>query len=439
MKTKPNLTLIFFLLFPAFLFAQNVGIGTTNPTYKLDIYDGDLRLGQTSVNLGGASRRHNALIRSNSGYNLIRLMYEGYDGGYWGNLYFGPAGPPAITPNSGFNVGIGGNALRALTTGSNNLAVGWTALYDNTTGSFNVAVGTQSVLRENTTGSQNIGIGNMALRTNLTGSRNFAAGFQAGYSSQGDNNIYLGYKAGYYETGSNKLYIENSDSTTPLIYGDFTNDTVKIYGALSIADTYSLPTNDGLPGQVLTTDGAGNISWTNPAPAAPTTYTVGDFAQGGIVFWVDETGEHGLVCAKEDDINMTRWFAGTNGETQALGDGPYAGEANTIIIISSQVALGDDGQNYAARICNELVISESLISYGDWYLPSYEELAIMNQHKTVINATAAANAGYPFKSASYWSSTESNPTDAWTINFMDDTGYPTTKSLAHYVRPIRAF
>lgn len=30
------------------------------------------------------------------------------------------------------------------------------------------------------------------------------------------------------------------------------------------------------------------------------TYKVGDFAQGGIVFWVDETGQHGLVCAKED-------------------------------------------------------------------------------------------------------------------------------------------
>lgn len=30
------------------------------------------------------------------------------------------------------------------------------------------------------------------------------------------------------------------------------------------------------------------------------TYAVGDFAQGGVVFWVDERGEHGLVCAIED-------------------------------------------------------------------------------------------------------------------------------------------
>jgi hypothetical protein len=29
------------------------------------------------------------------------------------------------------------------------------------------------------------------------------------------------------------------------------------------------------------------------------TYKVGDFAHGGIVFWVDETGQHGLVSAKK--------------------------------------------------------------------------------------------------------------------------------------------
>ena len=31
-----------------------------------------------------------------------------------------------------------------------------------------------------------------------------------------------------------------------------------------------------------------------------TSYRVGDLAQGGIVFYVDETGQHGLVAALED-------------------------------------------------------------------------------------------------------------------------------------------
>jgi len=54
-------------------------------------------------------------------------------------------------------------------------------------------------------------------------------GYQSGYSiANGSNNIFLGYQAGYNETGSNKLYIENSDSSTPLIYGEFDNKVVKL-------------------------------------------------------------------------------------------------------------------------------------------------------------------------------------------------------------------
>lgn len=95
-------------------------------------------------------------------------------------------------------------------------------------------------------------------------------------------------------------------------------------------------------------------------------YSIGDFAQGGIVFWLDETGQHGLVCAKEDQNTHIRWHAGTKGSTQAKGDGPFAGEAKTAIIIAAHVAIGDDGQPYAARICNELQISEGGKTYGDW-------------------------------------------------------------------------
>ena len=79
------------------------------------------------------------------------------------------------------------------------------------------------------------------------------------------------------------------------------------------------------------------------------TYSVGDFVQGGIVFYVDETGQHGLVCAKTDQSAGVRWYAGTSGSTQAKGDGPFTGELNTSIIISAQVAIGDDGATYAGQ------------------------------------------------------------------------------------------
>ncbi len=88
-----------------------------------------------------------------------------------------------------------------------------------------------------------------------------------------------------------------------------------------------------------------------------------------------------MVAAKEDQSTGVRWHAGTYGNTQAKGDGPFAGEANTSVIIAAHVAIGDDGSTYAARICNELQVTEGGKTYGDWYLPSKEELNLMYQNK----------------------------------------------------------
>ena len=175
------------------------------------------------------------------------------------------------------------------------------------------------------------------------------------------------------------------------------------------------------------------------AGSGSTTYSVGDFAQGGIVFWVDETGQHGLVAAKEDQSTGVRWYAGTYGNTQAKGDGPFSGEANTSIIIAAQVAIGDDGSTYAARICNELQVTEGGKTYGDWYLPSKEELNLMYQNKATIDATAGVNGGSGFASAFYWSSSESNSNSAWLQYFDGGFQRDYGKNLTYYVRAVRAF
>jgi hypothetical protein len=176
-------------------------------------------------------------------------------------------------------------------------------------------------------------------------------------------------------------------------------------------------------------------------PTVPS-YSVGDFAQGGIVFWVDETGQHGLVCAKTDQSTGVRWYAGTYGNTQAKGDGPYAGEANTSIIIAAHVAIGDDGNTYAARICNELRVThgdKTGKTYGDWYLPSKRELNLMYQNKATIDATAGANGGSSFASDYYWSSTEYDNDYAWIQNFLTGSQNGYLKNGTYRVRAVRAF
>ena len=151
------------------------------------------------------------------------------------NVALGTNSSDALT--SGIqNVAMGYNALTNDTIGKNNTAVGAYALQENISGDNNTAMGNQA-LYENLIGKNNTAVGKWALNTN-NGHENTSLGMRAGYSNAtGDGNVFLGYKAGYNETGSNKLYIDNSDTSTPLIYGDFATNEVTINGNAKITST----------------------------------------------------------------------------------------------------------------------------------------------------------------------------------------------------------
>jgi hypothetical protein len=200
------------------------------------------------------------------------------------------------------------------------------------------------------------------------------------------------------------------------------------------------------------------------------TYKIGDFAQGGIIFWLDNSGQHGLVCAKEDYPELVMWdtefktvddgFEAKTSENPLIsvfGDGPYSGEMNTTIIVA---ALGfGDGRIYAAAACNELQVTENEVTYGDWYLPSREELNIMYKNRKLIDKIALENGGSNFQmdgdyravGNSYWSSTEDwdrkdktrRPSHtAWIHNFKkggQSFQIPAQKYMTFSVRAIRAF
>ncbi len=169
------------------------------------------------------------------------------------------------------------------------------------------------------------------------------------------------------------------------------------------------------------------------------TYEIGDFAQGGIIFWLDGTKQHGLVCSKvnQGSSNM-RWYAGTHTSTMALGNGLFAGKMNTAIIIANQ-GIGDS-TTYAARICNELQVTEDGNVYGDWYLPSTYELNLMYQNSYLISLVALENGGEPFVWTSFYlSSTEINSTFVWGQLFFNGNQAPLGKHNPVSLRAIRAF
>jgi hypothetical protein len=130
-------------------------------------------------------------------------------------------------------------------------------------------------------------------------------------------------------------------------------------------------------------------------------YTIGTMTEGGVVFYVDCTGQSGLVAALNDQgANAPYGCSGT--VTGATGTAIYSGAANTTAILAACATAG-----IAAR----LAASYTGGGFTDWYLPAKDELDQMYINKSVIpNLAGGVNCGY-------WSSTESSSTLAW-INYL---------------------
>jgi hypothetical protein len=135
------------------------------------------------------------------------------------------------------NVGLGNSSLSSVTTAVRCTALGRYALWQLTEGSWNTGVGA-GALYSTTIGHSNTGIGIGALDQNVSGNQNTALGVDAGDTITGSGNVLIGHNAGKGQTAiSNKLYIDNSDTSTPLIYGDFATNEVTINGDVNVSST----------------------------------------------------------------------------------------------------------------------------------------------------------------------------------------------------------
>ncbi len=152
-------------------------------------------------------------------------------------------------------------------------------------------------------------------------------------------------------------------------------------------------------------------------------FAIGQSYQGGIIFYVDGTGLHGLISAVSDQSSGIRWYNGSYLTTSATTSSVGYGNTNTNTIVSSQGT-----GSYAARLCYDL----SLNGYSDWFLPSRSELSLM-----YTNLKSAGLGG--FSSVDYWSSTETSSSSAYYQSFSTGTVSTATKSITKYVRAIRAF
>lgn len=178
--------------------------------------------------------------------NLTSFGYGAGTSGSLGTNYGIDAGK-AITTGS-YNTFIGNRSGLIATLASNNTAVGSNSGASLTNASENVFIGNAAGDRTQT-GIRNVYLGGnagSAMAPNYNnGTQNVYIGYRSGFNSSGSNNVFLGYYAGWSSNVSNNLYIDNSATSTPLIWGDFALDQVKLNGKVGVGGVTAFPTAAG--------------------------------------------------------------------------------------------------------------------------------------------------------------------------------------------------
>jgi hypothetical protein len=159
--------------------------------------------------------------------------------------------------------------------------------------------------------------------------------------------------------------------------------------------------------------------------------SIGDTHQGGIIFYLDGSGCHGLVAAPSDQSTGIQWYNGSYIDTYAYGNGIGSGEGNSQGIRRWQ---GTCSSCYASQLCQDL----NLGGKTDWYLPSKYELNLMYENIGQGNVLGLGNVGN-FANYYYWSSTENDNFNAWLQGFDNGAQGYLGKGNTYNVRAVRAF
>jgi len=172
-------------------------------------------------------------------------------------------------------------------------------------------------------------------------------------------------------------------------------------------------------------------SWSEVA-ATSATYSIGDVVNGGVVFWIDSTGQHGLVAAFSDVATSVEW-------------GCYGTDLPNVLNVSNGISpaglgaeIGDgfNNTNDILQDCSTAPAALAARSLGaQWFLPSAKELNQMYINKTTLEGVS----GFAAFSSFYWSSTEYDNDVAWSQFFSNGLQYDYTKDYASNVRAVRAF
>ena len=152
------------------------------------------------------------------------------------------------------------------------------------------------------------------------------------------------------------------------------------------------------------------------------THFVGESYGDGIVFYVDENGQHGLITATIDKSTRVKRHNGTFTVTDAARDEMGIREYNTERINAIKGAGSSNAQIFDNPQDDNL---------SDWYLPTRYDLNLLYTRRAVIGGYSDFAKG--------WKSTEMSRVNAWFYSFVTGATFTNGKDDAEYIRVLRKF
>lgn len=169
-------------------------------------------------------------------------------------------------------------------------------------------------------------------------------------------------------------------------------------------------------------------------------YFVGELFGGGVVFFVDGSKQHGLICSLSDIRNAKSIELYKKQDPKFLKDRP-----DSSVLMNQVFAVSNPDR--ANELCDNYTNSDHGTGhFSDWHLPSIDDLKILYSVRNVVNKSLSKYSTkiYDNLDKMYWSSskiTDETQGTNWLFNF--DGGYlvSTFRPVpgTTFVRAIRSF
>jgi hypothetical protein len=156
---------------------------------------------------------------------------------------------------------------------------------------------------------------------------------------------------------------------------------------------------------------------------------VGELFGGGIIFWVDNSGQHGYIVSLINLSTTAQWsnlYITTGAVSTWNGDGNSATIAG--ISPAASLCLNYTNSNYGTG------------TFSDWYLPALDQLSVIYHNRLILNKNIESVAGSNnIANSFYWSSTEDTNYSAWSFDCYSGSAADATKNYYYSVRAVRTF